>query len=293
MAIPLNSFGLWQKVFIVDLHSYWVKCELGHAACIVASLFLAVTLWMFGCGLQDSSAQALHRAVQAGNTQAARRSLEAGADANSRDAVGRPALYTAASYGYADIVNLLLSKGAQQNVRYGLKDASTPLLVAARKGHLGIVRSLIRHGAAVTAANDSGMTALHLAAWGRHADVVKFLLEQGADPNAADSMGNTPLHSRNAYEPHYNEGYLSVVEALVSSGAKVSKPNKFGKVALYDAVMLNNVDVVEFLISQGADATVGSEHYYSPLEAARKWATPEIVQIVESSVGEAAKDGRK
>jgi len=61
----------------------------------------------------------------------------------------------------------------------------TPLMVAVGTGHSEIALLLIRRGADLTAADPTGMTALHLACAGaNHGEVAKALVEGGADLSA-------------------------------------------------------------------------------------------------------------
>ena len=71
----------------------------------------------------------------------------------------------------------------------------TPLIYAARAGHVDIVRYLLSKGANVNR-KTTGMqaTALHRAAGQGNVEIVKLLLEYGADPCAQDCDGETPLH---------------------------------------------------------------------------------------------------
>ena len=71
----------------------------------------------------------------------------------------------------------------------------TPMMWAAGKGHTDIVEYLISKGADVNTANYSGRTALHHAAFYGHLDVVKLLLSKGADPNIKNIEQKTALES--------------------------------------------------------------------------------------------------
>ncbi|KAK9743614.1 Ankyrin repeats (3 copies) [Popillia japonica] len=52
---------------------------------------------------------------------------------------------------------------------------------AAEKGHLNIIKLLVRHGINVNLQNYHGYTPLHIAVVNNHKGVVKTLLENGAD----------------------------------------------------------------------------------------------------------------
>ena len=75
---------------------------------------------------------------------------------------------------------------------------STPLHIASSKDKESalFVDLLIRHGADVNALNREGSTPLHVAASSRLAlesTIVRLLLRHGANVDATDSKGRTPL----------------------------------------------------------------------------------------------------
>jgi ankyrin repeat protein len=104
----------------------------------------------------------------------------------------KTSLHIAAAHDRNDIVEMLLSYGANINAR---SDGGwTPLHNAAEKGGEKIVRILLEGGAEINAKLLNGMTPLHLAAQGGHCDVVKRLLEKPDIKRAArDSFGVTPF----------------------------------------------------------------------------------------------------
>ncbi|HEY2584563.1 MAG TPA: ankyrin repeat domain-containing protein [Tepidisphaeraceae bacterium] len=84
----------------------------------------------------------------------------------------------------------------------GLESNVTPLMCAAAKGHLDVVRALLDTGADVSAATEAhkqdgggGSQALHHALTNNHVEIAKLLLDAGADPNALGSWAFTPLTS--------------------------------------------------------------------------------------------------
>ena len=102
-------------------------------------------------------------------------------------------LFLAVENGHCDVVTAILSKkGARLNVKettFGM----TALHVAASKGNKEIVELLLTRGADIEAREDTGRTALHTAAFRGYMEIVKFLLEKGAKINAQTNDGKTPL----------------------------------------------------------------------------------------------------
>ena len=133
-------------------------------------------------------------AAQAGDLDAVRALLQAGADANAAHGDGTSALHWAAERGDAAMVEALLHAGAAVDAvtRIG---HYTPLHAASTGGHAAVVERLVAAGAGVSAAaRTTGATPLHLAAAAGNADTVAVLLDHGADPDARErAWGQTPL----------------------------------------------------------------------------------------------------
>ena len=97
---------------------------------------------------------ALMMAVLKGEMAVTKRLLAANAPINPS---GWTPLMYAAYEGRADMVALLLEKGAEVNAR--APNLSTPLMLAARNGHMEAVRLLLKAGAETEIKNDQGFTA--------------------------------------------------------------------------------------------------------------------------------------
>jgi cytohesin len=119
----------------------------------------------------------------------ARMLLEAGANPDV-DAYNGSPLHYAAAYGHTATLSVLITGGAQVDIKDGLK--RTPLHQAAANGHIEAVRALLAAGADVSWADESwGWLPLHDAAHNGHVEVVRLLLDAGADPLAVDKYGYT------------------------------------------------------------------------------------------------------
>ena len=107
----------------------------------------------------------------------------------------------------------------------------TPLLEAASRGHLAIVKHLIEEEGAVRDLEDvEGENAFLKASYRGHLDVMKYLHnatavnedEGGTDVNCADREGWTAMHNA------AGKGYLEVVMWLGESGAEVDARSRQG-----------------------------------------------------------------
>ena len=66
--------------------------------------------------------------------------------------------------------------------------------MAAKMGHIELVKLLVKHGSEVMAqGGEQGITALHWAAHKEMGEVALYLIESGGDVMAKDRMGRTPL----------------------------------------------------------------------------------------------------
>ncbi|XP_046331590.1 ankyrin repeat domain-containing protein 50-like isoform X1 [Haliotis rufescens] len=161
------------------------------------------------------------------------------------DSNGRTLLHTAAHQGNLQVVNLLLTKGA--NIEAIDKTGQTPLNLAARQGYAEVVEVLLKAKAEVDHADNDGWTALRSAAWGGHTAVVGILLKAGAKVDHADSDQRTALRAA-AWG-----GHEDIVLKLLEHGANVNKADNEGRTALIAAAYMGHVEIVQHLLDYQAD----------------------------------------
>ncbi len=113
---------------------------------------------------------ALMLAAFKGNKQAVAELLEKGAEPNRP---GWTALHYAAAIGNNEIVRLLLDKSAYIDAESPNK--TTPIMMAARGGHILTVKLLLDEGADATLKNDLGMSAIDFAKKYEFNDIVEGL----------------------------------------------------------------------------------------------------------------------
>jgi ankyrin repeat protein len=139
--------------------------------------------------------------------------------------------------------------------------AQVAVAAAAQARDLATVRSLLKNGADVNAAQGDGMTALHWAAMHADAELASTLLYAGASPRAITRLGGyTPLHLA------AQAGAGEVLDRLLNSGAPVTTRTSTGATALMLAAMSGSVAAVERLIAAGVDVdAVESVHAQTAL----------------------------
>ena len=129
------------------------------------------------------------RNADAANAKQIPQLLDEGATPN--DYMGhKPLLSVAAAGGSAEVVALLLKRGADVNLR-SKGFGKTALFGAAAFGHLEVATLLLDAGSDPNAADDSGERPLREAALGKHPEMVRLLLARGADPKAQNKKGQT------------------------------------------------------------------------------------------------------
>ncbi|XP_061225532.1 ankyrin repeat domain-containing protein 31 [Neopsephotus bourkii] len=105
----------------------------------------------------------------------------------------------------------------------------TQLHVAARRGNLSLVKTLISSGISVNEQNSAGWTAIHEASNRGFTEVILELLKAGANVNSRSLDGILPIH----YAVSGN--YLEAVRVLLQHGANPCERSNSGKSALDEA----------------------------------------------------------
>ncbi|HUE84537.1 MAG TPA: ankyrin repeat domain-containing protein [Vicinamibacterales bacterium] len=143
----------------------------------------------------------------------------------------------------------------------GTETADSPVADAAMRGDTEGIRTLLRGGADVNAAQADGMTALHWTALGNDLETMNVLLYAGAATEALTRVGAyTPLHLASS------RGHAGAVARLVQAGSKVGPFTATGVQPLHLAAQTGSVDAVTALIDGGADINAKDKtHGRTPL----------------------------
>uniref|UniRef100_A0A8B9EVT9 Neurogenic locus notch homolog protein 1 n=1 Tax=Anser cygnoides TaxID=8845 RepID=A0A8B9EVT9_ANSCY len=135
---------------------------------------------------------ALHLAARYSRSDAAKRLLEASADANIQDNMGRTPLHAAVSADAQGVFQILIRNRAT-DLDARMHDGTTPLILAARLAVEGMLEDLINCHADVNAVDDLGKSALHWAAAVNNIEAAVVLLKNGANKDMQNNKEETPL----------------------------------------------------------------------------------------------------
>jgi ankyrin repeat protein len=217
-----------------------------------------------------SAVEALH-ALDA-DSEAVRAILPLGGPGMQITSGGTTPLMFAVVIGDAEMVRLLLKKGAKLEATNHTLDRAVHF--AAWGGHSGILRPLLEQGAGVDPMDRWLSTPLHYAALLGRSEAIKLLLEAGADMEAMDEAGFTPL--LNAAE----HDQLETVKYLLEQGASRRAKTSFGKGPLRVAATTNALQVAQYLIELGENVDGEPSDAMRPLHEATSSGHPQMVELL-------------
>ena len=190
----------------------------------------------------------------------------------ARDPLGNTALILAVNSGHNEIAELLLNSG----IRPGLHEA-------AAIGKTQLVAELVRGDKTlVDSYSPEGFTVLALAAHFGYTETAAFLIDQGADVNAVarHEMRVTPLHAALFGRK------VETARLLIERGADVTIKRggkgwpRSGWTALHYAAGFGFAELVQPLLSRGADPGARDDEGQTPLDVAVEAGQAKIVEML-------------
>ena len=176
----------------------------------------------------------------------------------------------------------LIASGAdinQQNKMYG----HTPLIIACNYDYIDLAKLLISEGADTNIRGKDGSTAL-IAAGSNSQELVEILLSKGADVNAKMTNG-TGVFTQCINGILMGRVSLELAEILIAKGADVDESAKTGAIQGYTPLMTaarnNKEELVNLLIKKGADVNAEGGDGSTALSLATKEGHQKIIDILK------------
>ncbi|KAK4641820.1 hypothetical protein QC761_504180 [Podospora bellae-mahoneyi] len=176
------------------------------------------------------------------------------------------------------IIQLLLEKGADPNGADD--DGDTSLISCSVFQQVEVTQLLLKHGAQVDVANNDGKKAIHAAAAECDPRMIRLLLDHGANPAQKEIDGWKALHMAAQMD---KKETLEVVKVLVDTRRiEINNQEEKGTTALYLAVQAGRPDVAQVLLEAGADPNITAKPDFWPLRRAVLTSNMELLNLLLS-----------
>eukprot|EP01132_Coremiostelium_polycephalum_P000708 gene708-879_t len=210
----------------------------------------------------------LHIAVLKKDTAIVDQLLKAQVYQNETNQTGDTPLHLAISIGHKKIIEMLLKVGADLQVAN--QEDLTPLELASKRVPLKMLRRILQQaqeGGAINQPDSAGHTHLHRAVKKKDLLLLKELIGHKAQVTATDGRGETPLHYAAAQG---SVDILQTLAAVLPKGCNLDLLDEAHQTPLHHAMRGEHVEVVTWLLQQGADLHRNDKAGRSPLQWASK-----------------------
>ena len=196
----------------------------------------------------------LHTAAYTGKLNIVQLLISRGADVNAATSTGSTPLHGATLYNHEAVVRLLVAKGG--NVNAANQGGYTPIVNAVSSGNLPMITFLVESGASITSAAPGGRVPLHSAILSCNLPLVEYLLSAGADPNAVNPEGEDAVATAvlaSMWNIDGSENVPAMLEALLKHGGNPNRVLNSGRTPIMWAT---DTTIIRILLDAGADPNV-------------------------------------
>ncbi|KAK2559776.1 Transient receptor potential cation channel subfamily A member 1 [Acropora cervicornis] len=219
--------------------------------------------------VDNADSTLLHLAVESGVAKVVELCLNEGALPNTvKSSDGSTPIHLASSYGYMDILDILMQAVAFIVDPPPDQDGMLPIHKAAQSNHVEVISYLLRQDVdQINTTDYEGRTPVMLAAQFNCYDTVKVLLEHGANVDLRDSENKTVLH--------YAIGSSDIVREIlkdVKATSLIRAKDRLGNTPLHYASCKGCVkDASIILLKYRAGATITNGAGETPLHIAARY----------------------
>jgi uncharacterized protein len=268
--------GAHADVSLVDIEGNTaLDAAVLHGRSQVVSLLIAHGADVMSVHVPDGRGP-LHEACVKGFANLVPILTTAGADPSQRDRFGQSPLDLALAYKNGDVVTTLLHLSVRANEVQ--ESAEQGMLSAIERGWTEIVHMLIESGFDIAKPTAAGSTYLHTAALKGQKKVVQLLLDYGASIEAIDRNGATPLHDAAL------GGNPEVIAVLLDRGAHVDAIEEgSGSTPLMLAAAMGRTHAVFLLLGRGANPAIKDHQGRTALDRAKETEDEDLVRLLSKA----------
>ncbi|MBN3286192.1 FEM1C protein, partial [Polyodon spathula] len=209
----------------------------------------------------------------------------------------KTAVFNAARDGKLRLLQKLLENKAEDDISKLMAEktnGATPLLMAARYGHLDLVeylleccRAPVEIGGSVNFDGETieGAPPLWAASAAGHLKVVQSLLGHGASVNNTTLTNSTPLRAA------CFDGHLEIVRYLVENKADLEVANRHGHTCLMISCYKGHREIAQYILEKGADVNRKSVKGNTALHDCAESGSLEIMKMLLKYGAKMEKDG--
>lgn len=219
----------------------------------------------------------VHAAAMGGHLSILQNSFSSKADLLVTDKHDWTILHFAAQNGHLNVVQFCSdfiavdTAAKHHDAEKGMSDEQvkcvTPLSLAIQRGHDAVISYLTEKGAKTDTVSCFNDTILHLAAGSGKFEAIRRFIDGPLDPMALNRNNQLPLHRAATTKSTESVGFLHKA-CSDTPGYHIDLPDCNGRTALHLAISSGNLDVVNKLLSLGADIGKVDELEHTSLDLA-------------------------
>ncbi|KAL6743422.1 hypothetical protein Aduo_016464 [Ancylostoma duodenale] len=164
------------------------------------------------------------------------------------------------------------------------KNGHTPMLMAVMGGRTDLVELLLSKGANIAHCDRDGHSAVHWAVVCGQLETLTYLLSQGADVEAPDILKAAPLHYATASEEIAPELALSILHTLLKHGAKPNCRDIDERTPILWAASNGNLEAMHSLKQAGGDLMAVDRDRLGVIHCAASHGYHETIDFIMESV---------
>ncbi|KAI0095690.1 ankyrin repeat-containing domain protein [Nemania sp. FL0031] len=230
---------------------------------------------------------ALDIATDRGEWPIVKELVDAGAEVNPKDVGNNETpLYTAASKGNLQMVEFLLSKGA--NPQVSGQNSLPAFQVALVRGREDIAKVILESDNFDVKIDSTGYSLgshLHAAIYTDAQEIFSILVARGANANQSAPPFGKPIHLAIIIDRPFDEAQL-LVEALAKIGAQVNDEDLSGRTALSLSVTEYPHSDITYLLNLDADPNLPDRLGATPLHYAAQFSGKDTLERLISKGGD-------